>query len=103
MAMLIDRLKAAHEEGFTLGRARSAATCPYFPDAEQPMFEAWSEGYLEGEKQAERDDYYRRTREQAKARAEAFDEKLTALLGGSEYREAFEEWLAEFVDARTRS
>ncbi len=104
---LLDELTAAQEQGFKTATETKLGPGinPYTaggPRDDADRAEAWAEGYEKGQRYVENRQQAAaaaRRREEAQA---AFDEKLTTFFGGDEFRDEFEQWLAEFIDARTR-
>lgn len=101
---LLDELKTIQQAGFdaTVANAQRGAVPPSSPYPEYDKSDAWRTGcekavrYLENRQQALDE------RKRREARQATVTEKLEELFGGYEEREAFEEWLAAFIDARTR-
>lgn len=100
---LSERLKVAEAAGVKAGRYGPLdAPCPYSGPEHHSEHEIWLEGREAGRQQRVHDERIAQNRLKAEGRRVAFEDKLMELFGDQEMRDEFEQWLADFIDARTR-
>jgi len=106
---LLDELQRVQEQGFN-------DTCAAHQRGEVPLgnpyasglraapdrAHAWKTGAEKAERFIENRAYAEKAKRDREERRQTITEKLEEVFGGYDEREAFEEWLAAFVDARTR-
>ena len=97
---ILDELKSVRDAAFKAARNGNTPANPY--TQESSLHAVWEEGRTEGAEQRKRDERYEQNCKVAADKRALFEMALTNLLGGENMRDEFEQWLAEFVDARTR-
>lgn len=99
---IVDDAYRAEQAGYSAGyNGLDADVCPYQASSD-PRWDFWMAGYKRAAESLAMAARQREATKRREAAAAAFEEKLTTFLGGDEFREEFEQWLAAFIDARTR-